>query len=26
MNAMEALLPGLGVPEERIHTERFDMV
>jgi ferredoxin-NADP reductase len=26
MDAMEALLPGLGVPAERIHTERFDMV
>jgi predicted ferric reductase len=26
MDAMEDLLPGLGVPPERIHTERFDMV
>jgi predicted ferric reductase len=26
MDAMEELLPGLGVPSEKIHTERFDMV
>ena len=26
MDAMEELLPGLGVPSEQIHTERFDMV
>ena len=26
MDAMEKVLPGLGVPPEKIHTERFDMV
>jgi predicted ferric reductase len=26
MDAMEKLLPDLGVPDEKIHTERFDMV
>ncbi len=26
MDAMEAVLPKIGVPAERIHTERFDMV
>jgi predicted ferric reductase len=26
MDALEDLLPRMGVPEERIHTERFDMV
>jgi predicted ferric reductase len=26
MNAMEKLLPGMGVPPQNIHTERFDMV
>jgi predicted ferric reductase len=26
MDAMENLLPSLGVPAEKIHTERFDMV
>ena len=26
MDAMEELLPTLGVPPDRIHTERFDMV
>jgi len=26
MDAMEELLPGMGVPSEQIHTERFDMV
>lgn len=26
MDAMEEILPGIGVPAERIHTERFDMV
>ncbi|HMU96345.1 MAG TPA: ferric reductase-like transmembrane domain-containing protein [Elusimicrobiota bacterium] len=26
MDAMEDVLPGLGVDEDRIHTERFDMV
>jgi ferredoxin-NADP reductase len=26
MDALEQVLPELGVPDERIHTERFDMV
>jgi predicted ferric reductase len=26
MDAMEAILPQIGVPADRIHTERFDMV
>jgi ferredoxin-NADP reductase len=26
MDAAEAALIGLGVPPERVHTERFDMV
>jgi ferredoxin-NADP reductase len=26
MNAIEKTLPEIGVPEDRIHTERFDMV
>jgi predicted ferric reductase len=26
MNAMEKILPEIGVPAEQIHTERFDMV
>jgi len=26
MDAMEHVLPGIGVPADRIHTERFDMV
>lgn len=26
MDAMEKILPGIGVPAEKIHTERFDMV
>jgi predicted ferric reductase len=26
MNAMEQILPEIGVPAEQIHTERFDMV
>jgi len=26
MDAMEDILPGIGVPAERVHTERFDMV
>jgi predicted ferric reductase len=26
MNAMEGILPEIGVPAEQIHTERFDMV
>ncbi len=26
MDAMEEALPGIGVPAERVHTERFDMV
>jgi predicted ferric reductase len=26
MNAMESILPEIGVPAEKIHTERFDMV
>jgi predicted ferric reductase len=26
MDAMEKALPGIGVPHERVHTERFDMV
>lgn len=26
MDAMEEILPGIGVPADRIHTERFDMV
>ena len=26
MDAMEEVLPGIGVPADRIHTERFDMV
>ncbi|MDP3630130.1 MAG: ferredoxin reductase family protein [Actinomycetota bacterium] len=26
MDAMEDVLPGIGVPADRIHTERFDMV
>jgi ferredoxin-NADP reductase len=25
MEAMEQLLPALGVPQKYIHTERFDM-
>jgi ferredoxin-NADP reductase len=26
MDAMEAVLPALGVPVDRVHTERFEMV
>jgi len=26
MDAMEEVLPELGVPPQNIHTERFDMV
>lgn len=26
MDAMEKVLPGIGVPGDRVHTERFDMV
>ena len=26
MDAMERTLPSLGIPAERIHAERFDMV
>ncbi|HEX5641342.1 MAG TPA: oxidoreductase, partial [Thermoleophilia bacterium] len=26
MDAMEAALPALGVPVDRVHTERFEMV
>jgi ferredoxin-NADP reductase len=26
MDAMEKALPELGVPADKIHTERFDMV
>jgi ferredoxin-NADP reductase len=26
MDAMDKVLPAAGVPEERIHTERFDWV
>ena len=26
MNAMERTLPEMGVPQEQVHTERFDLV
>jgi ferredoxin-NADP reductase len=26
MDAMDRLLPGLGIPADRIHAERFDLV
>jgi ferredoxin-NADP reductase len=26
MDAMEQALPSIGIPADRIHTERFDMV
>jgi ferredoxin-NADP reductase len=26
MDAMEEVLPSIGVPADRVHTERFDMV
>jgi len=26
MDAMESALPSIGIPADRVHTERFDMV